>query len=155
MLTLEPKAWYSWDFRVLDGDEEIAFLDRSWVRERLEFTLDGESFAVRRTSVVRGTFVLEREGEVLAEAGKKSVFRRAFDLAVGPERWVLEAVSPLRREFRLLRGGLELGSVRPVSILRRRAMIDLPEAVPIPLQVFVSCLVLVLWKRSADAASGS
>lgn len=104
MLTLTPKAWYSWDFRILEGDVEIVLLDRHWFRERASFTMDGSTYAVRRASIVRGTFVLERDGRTIAEAKKTSAFRRAFDVQAGPERWVLMAKSAFRREFALFRG---------------------------------------------------
>ncbi|MFW5952078.1 MAG: hypothetical protein ACOCVZ_08195 [Gemmatimonadota bacterium] len=154
MLTLEPRAWYSWDFRVMDGGREVAFLDRRVLREQASFALSGDRYTARRTSLARGTFVLEGPTGVLARATKTGIFRREFEVEAGPERWLLRAVSPLTREFQLLRDGVLLGTVQPVAILRRRARLDLSDAVPAPLQVFVAFLVLVLWKRAADAAVG-
>lgn len=141
---------------MVENGEAVAYLDRHWIRERASFSLEGSEYAIQRTSVARGTFVLERDGRPIAEAEKPSVFRRAFEVRAGPERWRLEATSLLGREFRVVRGGLELGTIRPVSVIRREARVELPESVPRPLQIFVACLVLVLWKRRADsAAAGS
>jgi hypothetical protein len=156
VLELRPKAWYSWDFRVLDGETEIAYLDRHWLRERASFTLDGAAYEVRRTSTKRGTFVLERDGHPIAEAEKPSAWFRTLEIRAGPEHWVLKPASALRREFRLLRGGLDLGSIYPTSVLGRTTIVELSDQVPRPLQVFLACLVQILWKRSADrAAAGS
>lgn len=153
-LTLRPRRWFSWDFRVLAGDEDIALIDGHWLRERASFTLGDETFEVRRTSVMRGTFVLERSGEPLAEATKGSALRRAFDVRVGAERYELRAVSIFRREFRLFRGGIPVGVIRPVSAFRREAIAQLPDRMPLPVQLFLLFLVRVLWKRASDAAAG-
>jgi hypothetical protein len=153
MLTVLPKSWLSWDFRVLEDGVELALIDRDWFRERASFSLDGYTYDVRRTSVVRGTFVLDRSGAVLAEAVKPSSFRRTFEISVGPERYRLEAVSMFGREFRLLRGTDPVGAIRPVSFLRRHAQAEFPESMPREVQLFIAFLVLVLWKRAADAAA--
>lgn len=155
-LTLIPKSWVSWDYRVLWEDREIAQLDRSWIRERASFTLDGEQYEARRTSLVRGTFVLERAGRVEAEAVKPSLFRRAFDIRVGAVPYRLETVSAFRREFRVLRVGVQAGRVRPASLFRRTLVAELQATIPLPVQLFLTFLVLVLWKRQQEAgAAGS
>ena len=98
MLTLVPKSWLSWDFRVEEDGREVAFIDREWFRERASFSLDGEWYVVRRTSVMHGTFALERDGVELARAQKTSAFRRAFEIETTEgERYALTAVSMFRR----------------------------------------------------------
>ena len=154
-LKLRPRAFYSWDFDVLSGDRQIAFLDRHWIRERATFSLEGATYAIRRTSVLRSSFVFEKDGRVIAQATKPSRLRREFEIQAGPERWILRAVSMFRREFELVRGGLRIGTMKPDSAFRRAATADFPDLVPLPLQVFVACLVLVLWKRDADRAAAS
>jgi hypothetical protein len=153
MLGVIPKSWFSWDFYVVEDGRKIAFIDRHWFRERASFSLDGESYGVRRTSVVRGTFVLEHAGSVLAEAIKPSSFRRSFDISVGADRYSLTAASAFRREFRLFRGGAPVGTINPVSVLGRSATAAFGDGIPRAVQLFVVFLVLVLWKRAADAAS--
>ena len=153
MLTVIPKSWLSWDFHVTEDGQAVALIDRHWFRERASFSVDGKSYDVRRTSVMHGTFVLEHSGRVVAEARKRSAFRRSFDISSGGNRYTLEAVSAFGREFRLLRGGTPAGRIRPVSMLRRTATAVFPEAMPREVQLFVVFLVLVLWKRAADAAA--
>jgi hypothetical protein len=156
MLTLIPKSWLSWDFRVTEDGRDIAFIDRDWFRERATLDVDGATYHMRRTSVVHGTFALEHDGRVVAEAKKTSAFRRAFEVVtVDGERYELQASSMFRREFQLLRGGVPVGAVRPVSIFGRTATVNFPQTVPRPLQLFLVFLVLVLWKRTSDAAASS
>ena len=153
MLEIVPQAWYSWDFRVLEAGEEVARLDRAWVRERGVFELDGDTYEIRRTSVLRGSFLLQRGTVVVARAEKPSLFRRAFDIRVGAVPFRLEAVSALRREFRVLRAGVPAGTIRPVSAFRRTAIADLAPGIPLPVRLFLIFLTLVLWKRRDAAAS--
>lgn len=152
-LTLRPKAFWSWDFDILDGDRVVAVLDRHWLREMAAFDVEGQRWQVRRTSVMRGTFALELDGRVVAEAQKTSSFRRAFAVTVGPERFELRAVSIFRREFQLFRGGIAIGSIRPTSPFRRHAIAQLPSSLPLPLRLFLVFLVLVIWKRQSDSAA--
>ena len=153
-LTLVPASWFSWDFRVLDeGGAEVAVIDRHSFRERASFLVGGREHTVRRTSVLHGTFVLEESGRVLAEATKPSSFRRLFELAAGPNRYTLRAVSAMRREFELVSGGTPVGRIKPVSAFGRKATAEFTSDIPRELQLFVVFLVLVLWKRAQDAAA--
>ena len=53
----------------------------------------------------------------------------------------------LGRAFELKRGGDRVGSVAPTSALKRSARISLPGELSVPVQVFITWLVLVMWKR--------
>lgn len=153
MLTLTPTHWFSWNFRVTAGGEDIAVIGRHWFRERAAFSVGGTSFAVRKTTAFRSNFVLERNGWVVAEARKPSAFRRRFELTIGGKQLVLRSASPFRREFRLFDGAREVGRIRPLSFLGRTATAELPETMPMEIQLFVIFLVLMLWKREADAGA--
>jgi hypothetical protein len=153
MLTLVPKNWFSWDFRVIDDSGDVALIDRHWFRERASFSIDGRSFNVRRTSVLQGTFVLEHEGETLAEAVKPSSFRRRFEITTGSGHYRLEAESMLGRAFVLSDDGIPVGEVRPKSFVGRTATVQFPERLPREIQLFMVFLVLVHWKRASDAAA--
>ncbi len=148
-LEIIPHSWFSWDFRVLENGVERAVIDKSWVRERGTFVIDGETYTVGRTSVLRGTFALECGGRVVADARKPSVFFRSFEIAAGTDRYTLRAASIFRREFLLLRQGKVVGAISPVSMFGRHAEVTLPEEIQLPVQLFIVFLVLVLWKRAA------
>lgn len=128
-------------------------LDFHGLRERVSFASGGDAYLARRTSVLRGTFVLERSGSVVAEAVKPSVLRRALELRHGSERYRLEPEAALRRDFRLVRGGIPVGLVWPTSTFRRGGAARLPATLPRPVRLFVVTLVLILWNRDAAAAA--
>ena len=153
MLSLQPIAWYSWSFRILEGDREVARLDRSAFRERATFSLEGSQYEMRRTSLTLGTFVLERDGRLLAEATKPSAFRREFEVVAEKGPFRLQAASWFRREFLLLQGSSRLGSVKPDSAFGRAATADFPTTIPLPVRLFLVFLVLVLWQRAATGSS--
>ena len=152
MLTLIPNSMFSWDFRVLHDGEEIALIDREWFRERASFTVDGKTFDVRRTSVLNGTFVLEHADAAIAIATKSSIFKRAFEIAVGSNIYTLQATSVFGREFSLSQGGVIIGYFRPLSLFGRTAEATFPGTITRPVQLFLAFLVLTLWKRSAESA---
>ena len=152
-LLLTPTHWLTWDFRVTADGREIAIIDRDWFRERASFSIDGRSFGIRKTSLLRSNFVLEDNGTLVAEATKPSAFRRTFHVTAGGKQLTLRAVSALRREFHLFDGAAWIGRIRPLSAFRRKATAEFPETMPLEVQLFVTFLVLVLWKRQADRAA--
>ncbi len=146
-LRIIPQGWFSGDFRVLEGGVELAVIDKSWLGESGAFTIDGKTYTVARTSVLRGTFTLEHNGQVVAEAVKPSAFFRSFEITAKGDRYVLRAESPFRRKFLLLRRESVLGEIEPISLFGREAVARLPKEMQTPLQLFVVFLVLVLWRR--------
>ncbi len=136
LLRIVPKRWYSWDFTVLEGAEPVADIDISWWREKGILTVRGEDYAVYREGLMSGSFVLESKSAVLARADKPSAFHRAYSLEYLDERFTLRAKSAFRREFVLLRGSSVVGTLRPEGIFTRRARIDLPEELLLPVRVF-------------------
>jgi hypothetical protein len=152
-LTAAPRAWYSWRFNIAaDGRTVAEIALHSW-RERGGLTVEGHHYKAYREHLWSGAFILESNGAVLARAEKPSAFRREFVIAHAGTRWTLRAPSPLRRQFILMSGDLEVGFVRPDSVLRRTATVTLPSALPLAVSVFVVWLVILMWKRDSDAAA--
>ena len=154
LLRIEPKGWLSWSFRVLDArGHALTEIQQAWVRERGTFSIDGTRYTVRRTSAWKGTFQLEQPEGVLAEATKPSLFRRAFDVVTPRGHLRVEATSVFGRTFEVYRDEAPVGSIRPAAFLSRSAEADLPDDLPEPIRVFLIFLVLLLWKRAANAAA--
>jgi hypothetical protein len=160
MLTIIPKAWYSWDFDVMDRDRQLAHMDLSSWSEKGIVTVEGVEHRVYREGVMSGDFVLERGGTVLARASKPSAFFNTFVLAYQGRQYTLEKKSAWGRAF-VLRSRLgeagsvretQIGSVVPAGAWTRKASADLPDDWPLPLRVFVIWLATVMWRREADAA---
>jgi hypothetical protein len=60
-----------------------------------------------------------------------------------------------RRAFELLDGERQIGAIAPESAWTRRATADLPPDWPAPITAFVIWLVIILWKRDANANAGT
>lgn len=123
----------------------------SWLRERADVTIADKTFTVLRDSMLKGSFALKWGEQVAARARKTSLFTRSFDVETGGEHLRLAAVSIWRREFGVYRNGEQIGRIAPTSLFRRSAVIDLPDDVPLPVQVFLFWLVIILWRRSANS----
>jgi hypothetical protein len=152
MLSAVPDSWLSWDFTIFDGHKAIAKIDLSWLREAGELYLDGASYRVSRERLLSGSFTLEKDGDVLARAEKPGALIRSFKLEYNDKRYTLEAESALRRKFVLRIGGQTIGSVCPEHAFTRKAVIDLPADIALPVRIFMVWLTVILWKREADAA---
>lgn len=154
-LQANPHSFFSWDFTVLRAGATIAEVDMAWVRERAEFEVADRTYHVHRESLTQGIFVLRSADQVLARARKVSPFSRAFEIEYQGRKLRLRAASVLRREFELLENDARIGRIGPTSWVGRKAVIDLPDEIPIPVQVFLFWLVAVLWRRAAGAATSS
>lgn len=153
MLHAVPKRWFSWDFNVMRGDEVLGDIDMSLWREQGVLTVGGEAYRVYREGLMNGDFVLESSGVVLARAQKPSAWRRSFTITHAGRTYTLRAASLFRRAFTLFEGETEIGRVSPQGILSRRAEVDLPDAWPLPLKIFIVWLAVLLWKRDSDSSA--
>jgi hypothetical protein len=153
MLHALPTSWLSSHFRLESDGRDIGRLALAAIRERATFTVKDVEFSFYRESMA-GDFVLDFQGSVLARAQKTSVLKRQFTLTFEDQSYTLSASSAFGRAFVLSEGEAEVGRVRPLKMFSNKAEIDLPDAVPLPVQVFCFWLVVVLWKRAEAAASG-
>lgn len=144
-----PRNIFSWDFAVERDGEPIADIDMSWFRERAEVRIGGQTYLFSRENMLLGTFALRQGNRIIARAQKASVFRRAFEVETDGRTLTLSAVSVFRREFELVREGAQMGRIYPRSWFGRTAVIDLPDELSLPVQVFLFWLVIVLWRRKA------
>ena len=153
MLSAVPDGWLSWDFTIFDDQKAIAKIDLAWVREAGELYLDGSSYRFFREGLLSGAFILEQEGRVLARAEKPNALTRSFKVESNDKSYILEAESALQRKFVLRAGGQTIGAVRPEHAFTRKAIIDLPADIALPVKIFMVWLTLILWKRDQDASA--
>lgn len=154
-MTLLPRRWYSWDFRLVSGDRTLAELDLSSWRERAVVTIGGHEHRVYREGMVSGDFVIERHGQVLARGTKPSAFTSRIVVTHDGRQYTLRKKSIWKRAFILLEGDREIGSLSPNSWLTRDATVSLPPDWPLAVKTFVTWLAIILWKRDASAAAGA
>jgi len=150
MLTARPHSIFSWTFDVSQGTHFLATLSLRWMREAGELKLKGQAYRIGREGLMSGEFFLELYGNRLASAQKPSIFLRRFEVSVDSEAYILRAASIFTRRFVLEREGKVVGTIRPAAPLTRRMQIDLPEELPLPARLFITWLVIVLWKRAAS-----
>jgi len=153
MLTVQRTRFWSNTYAIRDGRREVTEVNVRWTREAGSFVLDGTTFEVGRAGWASGDFFLSRDGERLASADKASAFRRRFVIDVDGESFELAAASIWARTYELRRGTRRVGSIRRTSLWANRADVDLPETLPMEVRVFITWLVLVMWKRSDDSNS--
>src|SRR5689334_14649829 len=161
MLTIIPRTWYSWDFRVMDEGREVAFMNISSWREKGTLTIAGAEHRVYREGRMSGDFVLEHNGTVLVRASKPSAFSSTMIVSYQGREYTLSKQSLWRRAFVVLEplgeagsaNEREVGSLVPAGMMTRKACVDLPADWPLPLRVFVIWLTVIMWKREADAAA--
>lgn len=155
MLRMIPKR-FSWTFSLMAGAEPVAHsVDRSWWSDKGELTVAGITYIARREGVMSGAFVLESASGVVARATKPSAFRRLLIVEHSGRRYTLRAASAFWREFLLFEGSTRIGSLSPEGVFTRRAAVDLPPALPLPLRAFIVWLTVTLWKHQQRAGGGS
>jgi hypothetical protein len=160
MLELVPLGWFSWDFSIFQNGSPIGQIriSSSW-REKGVLAVGGSSYNVYRERLMSGQFILELNGTQLARAEKPSALRSSFTVQHEGKTYILKVESAFRQSFLLLENDRQIGSISPVSMFTRKARVDLPEELPLPIKVFLLWLTVILWKRNfegivAAAAAG-
>ncbi len=151
MLTAIPKSWFSWGYELFDGARPVALLDLACMREKGELLIRDRTYEIGREGLLSGAFFLRKRGVDIATATKPSALRRSFDVYHGQERYTLESATAFKRKFVLREGQRIVGSVRPKSWVSRKAVVDLPEHIPMEVQVFITWLVIILWRRDQSS----
>lgn len=152
MLTAIPRHWFSWDFVLTDGEIPLADIDISSWREKGELTISNVSYSVYREAPLMGAFILESSGAVIARAEKPNAVSRRMVIEYDDVRYELKPAFVLSRRFNLISGTTIVGTLSPNRLWSRQMSIDMSDALPLPVRVFVVWLTLILWKRDSDAA---
>ncbi len=155
MLRAIPKSWYSQDYVILENDTKIASVDFAMWREAAELTTRDASFRMFREGLINGSFVLKAGVSTVALAEKPSAFSRLFRVTHAGKQYTLEAGAVFGRKFVVSNGQNQIGSIFPEHCLSRKAVVDLPEDIPLAVRIFMFWLVMVLWKRASVAAASS
>ena len=157
----KQRDFFSGDYIVWDEDRPVAEIRRfsnlitrpssldmvaPW-GENGEFTIDGDLYCLRRTNFFRGTFTLELDSQAVATARKRSVFRRAFEVNWQERQYRLQPLAWDSSNFGFYRNEDQIGAIRVHSGLSVETEIDLPDELPVPVQVFLDWLVRVIETR--------
>lgn len=161
MLRAIPKGLFSNDYEIYRDEDQVAFLDPSAWREKAELEIEGQRYKLDREGWVGEFRLLDKMNHPVAKAAKTSAFKNRFEVEQGERRFVLDKTSFWSRGFSLWEvvpgpAGSEareslVGQIDREGLLTRRAVIDLPEDLPLPVQVFLFWLVVVLWNRQKNS----
>jgi hypothetical protein len=149
-----PRHLFSWDFDLFLDGEFLAGFDMSWLREGGHFTYGDNEYHLSREGFWSGDFLLTSDQEALARAAK-SAFVRRFIVQTGSREFILEPASLFTRSFRLVEKGVVVGYVLPNHLFTRACTLELPDDLPVPVQVFLFWLVVLMWRRAASAGGSS
>ncbi|HIG86173.1 MAG TPA: hypothetical protein EYQ25_03940 [Planctomycetes bacterium] len=155
MLEVRARKIFSSHYEILDVGQVLTTVNIRWWREAGKFKLDGEQYTVGRRGLASGLFYVERDGELLASANKPSAFFNRFTVDYDGQEYELSRRSFFGRAFDLKLNGSRVGSMNPTSIWTRSARVHLPNEITAPVQVFITWLVLVLWRRMQQSNAGS
>ena len=151
MLKVIPKGW-SYTFSVKDGAKSVAqAVDLSWWRDRGELRIQDDVYTARRNE---SSYVLESAAGVLARAERPRKLFRGLVIEHADRQYTLCAKSVFRRQLLLLEGSTQIGSISPEGLFTRRAAVELPQAFPLFLKVFIIWLAMTLWKHEDYSAAG-
>ena len=154
MLNAVPKSIFSWGYHVYSHGEFLADIDMAWVREGGSFSYNGREYNLQKEGVFSGHFCLECDGIVAAEAQKTAMVRR-FEVSFGGMRYDLSAASPFTRRFVLKMDDRMVGQIAPAGFFTRKCNIDLPADIPVPGQLFMLWLVILMWRRAAQSSAAN
>ena len=155
MLQLVPQSWFAWNFDVLENDRPIAEIKTSSLRESGTISIDGPSYSAYREGLLSGDFILEQNGQPLVRAQKPSAFLNSFNVEHSGRSFTLQKESLIGRSFVLMEGNCQTGSIQAKGFLTRKADVDLPQDMPMPVRVFVLWLAILLWRREANAGAAA
>ena len=150
MLEVRARNLFSSHYEILDAGQMLTTVNIRWWREAGKFKLDGEQYTVGRRGLASGLFYVEQDGELLASAAKPSAFFNRFTVQCDDQEYELSKRSAFGRAFDLKRNGSLVGSMTPTSVFTRSAKVQLPSEISAPVQVFITWLVLVIWKRERE-----
>jgi hypothetical protein len=130
----------------IDGTP-IAVLDHA----RLGFTLNGESYSIRRAGVFAPLYQLLRDNVALVSA-RQVPFVNRYTVTGAGGTWTLKAEEMLAKRFGLFDGDARVGGITPSSRFNytHDVSIDLPDELPLEAQVFLMWLLLWNWGDSSS-----
>lgn len=153
-----PQSWYSRHFNLMGDGQPVAALRMSLWTEGCEFAIAGHEFTIRRVSLWKDGFQLFAGDDCVCEV-RRGFWSRRFELSATLDdanaNWILQRAGWFTRDFQLLAGEHEVGTVRPEGWFTRRRVANFTDEVPLPVQVFAIFLVLVVSQRQQRRSSNT
>lgn len=155
MLKATAQGWSNTRWLIsTDEGRPAATLELAGIRTAATWSLDGRQYRLSRERGGKRALVLEADGQRLATATRTSRWRRTFAISAAGAEWTLAMASVWNGRWELSGPAGALGRIQPAGFWRRSALIELPEALPIELRVFLAAIVL-LFARDDDTAGAT
>ncbi len=135
-------------YDVTDDGRPLTELSR-YRRESCQFAVDGVTYSVSRDG--RKRFVLAGPNGRVADAGRETGRLWSFTAAVGR----IELIKPSMWRGWEVRHHGAAGPVRAGGLFAKYYTVDVPAGIPLPVQVFVLYVALVIFERQQAAAAGA
>jgi hypothetical protein len=152
MTTLEffPKRTFSIRRYTLESDgAEIGEIDCGGIRQPATITVEGVNYNPAREGVLRTKFHLDAGGSRLADVEPGGNTLRRLIVQAGAKTYTLQVGSWFSRNFVLTENDAEVGRIARMGLLTARCKAELPDDMPLPVQVFLIWLALITWRRQA------
>ncbi len=133
---LIPHSWLSWDFGVVRDDSVIAEIEIPRWRKKDVLKVGGLHYAAYREGLIEGAFILALDATPLARAERTNWLSRSFTIRHGEKTYRLKA-EWFGPSFILLDNGREVGTLVPRGMFTRKTSVNLPDELPLPVQMFV------------------
>lgn len=147
MVEAIPQGIFSKDFHLWRDGRPVAELDVSSWSEKADVDIEGVPYRLYRQGMMSGAFVLERDGQIIAQAHKLSALSDTFEIHADGRTLTLRKESFWSSDFGLFEGEQRLGGIAKAGFLTRRARVELPKEWPSPIQTFIFWLALLIWNR--------
>ena len=147
-----PQSIFSWDYAIQDQGRIISQLDLSVFRERATFSIQGQDFEIHRQGLMAGSFLLTQHGQTIVDAQKPSFLTRRFVVNIGNTTYDFRVPSIFSRSMVLYDQRRHVGTISRAGLFSRRAIVDLPNEIDPPVQIFLLFLTVILWKRQSRSS---
>lgn len=146
MLTATPTGLFARNYTfALDG-QSVGTIEQSGMREKATIEIGGTRY-VFSNQLLGSDFLLESNGRPLATARKRTL-RRAFGITVGSREFALEVGGTFVKggRYTLTENGRAVGELVKAPIVRS-GRATLPGDLPLPVQVWLLWIGLMMWRR--------
>ena len=137
----------------MNGDQHIATLDLARFRTRGEFQLGSDRFEVAREGLLASSYVLRRDGRVIARTERASLVPVILSVIAEDRRLTLHSRFGFRAQFVIKHGDHVIGAIKRPGIFRRRFVIETVTSSPLHVNLFMLVVALLTWRQRARAAS--
>lgn len=152
MITAVPKKIFSNKFEFLEDGQSAGSIKIAGWGDKAEIYIPDLTLSGYRKGVVKPRYFLERDGQVIASAFKPSIWSNRLELQLGKQTCEMKRKSIFSTTFVVVSGGEQIGYVEREGWFTFRSIIELPQSWPLPLQIFVFWVVLVMWKKMRASA---